>query len=120
MYFEEANYFPTLNQKINFETFCDNFAKFAECTLSTALKFTFKCFDLSSDGLICEHDTFSLIDILKEDSPADDLAELIKKEGNISDTIVVNERKDNLFLVAFLNDINLVSKLIQRKRENQD
>lgn len=48
-YFEEANYFPTMNQKVNFDTFVDNFARFSECSLQTAFKFTFKCFDLSSD-----------------------------------------------------------------------
>jgi len=41
--------------------------------------------------LICEHDIFSIIDILKEDSPADDLAELIKHEGSIADEIKITE-----------------------------
>lgn len=37
---------------------------------------------------MCEHDIFSLIDILKEESPAEELAEVIK--SGIVDDIVVH------------------------------
>ena len=51
---------------------------------------------------------FSLVDILKEDSPVEDLVEIIK-HGN-EDEIIVNDRKDQLFLNAFLTDIIKVQK----------
>lgn len=38
--------------------------------------------------MICEHDIFSLIDILKEESPADELVEIIK--NGIADDIVIH------------------------------
>lgn len=108
IYFEEVNYFPSLNQKVNFDQFCENFAWFAECSMSQAIKFSFWIFDQGSDQIICEHDIFSLVDILKEDSPVEDLVDIIK-HGN-EDEIIVNDRKDQLFLNAFLTDIIKVQK----------
>jgi len=46
-HFDDSNFFPTLNQKVNFDSFVDSFAKFGECLLMSAIKFVFKCFDLS-------------------------------------------------------------------------
>ena len=42
--------------------------------------------------MICEHDIFSLIDILKEDSPVEDLVDIIK-HGNDNE-IIVSDWKD--------------------------
>lgn len=50
--------------------------------------------------------------MLKEDNPTDNLIEIIKREGKITEDIKLVEKKNEIFMEAFHKDINLISKEI--------
>ena len=111
-YFETHKFFPTLNQRINFTQFAESFGKFAEATFNQILEFSFNIFDITGDSEICEHDLFQIIDLLKQDNPTEDLIEIIKRDGNIAEEIQVPDRKNELFLNSFHDNLGLISTLI--------